>query len=163
MQQRGRRRSTATGRSYLVSRRGWLLSLIFLVLAQAAVAVTDDELLRPEQAFVLTSEQHGNGLRLTYEIAEGYFLYRQRFRFRSDSEAIELGTPDFPPGKKKNDEFFGEVETYRGKLAFTLPVGFTGRTQQSIEVISQGCADIGICFPPYTHKLSKLGYSNAAP
>ena len=55
-----------------------------------------------------------------------------------------------PDGTKKTDEFFGEVETYRTSLTLTqsLPELPTGNDSVQLEVKFQGCADIGICYPP---------------
>src|SRR5690606_33977990 len=49
------------------------------------------------------------------------------------------------------DEFFGEVETYRGAVAATLEGSApAGADALSLEVKFQGCADAGVCYPPQT-------------
>jgi thiol:disulfide interchange protein DsbD len=62
-----------------------------------------------------------------------------------------LLTPALPAGKVKQDEFFGRVETYRGSVTVNLAVrNFTPGKPLIIHAESQGCADIGICYPPTT-------------
>src|SRR5690606_4122249 len=60
-----------------------------------------------------------------------------------------------PPGKRHVDEFFGEVETYRQHLAAVLTgAAADGERSLSLEVKYQGCADLGICYPPQTRTLT---------
>ncbi len=114
------------------------------------------ELLPPEQAYrasvgTLAPDQ----LEIRFEIVDGYYLYKDKFQFRTEPETVEVGTPALPPGKKKNDEFFGEVETYRDELIFTLPIKAPADVRQfELTVISQGCADIGVCYPPSPQTLT---------
>ena len=85
-----------------------------------------------------------NLVEIRYEIADGYYLYRERFKFAA--EGARLGTPELPRGLKHKDEFFGEVETYRKEVRIRLPVEGQGRLD--LTVTSQGCADIGVCYVP---------------
>src|SRR3546814_18981945 len=63
---------------------------------------------------------------------------------------ISPGALQLPPGKRKHDEFFGDVETYRHELVVRLPItAAAGATQAAFVVSSKGCADIGICYPPH--------------
>lgn len=114
------------------------------------------ELLPPEQAYrasvgTLAPDQ----LEVRFEIVDGYYLYKDKFQFRTEPESVEVGTPALPAGKKKTDEFFGEVETYRDELIFTLLVKAPADVRQfQLTVISQGCADIGVCYPPSPQTLT---------
>ncbi|HKQ26395.1 MAG TPA: protein-disulfide reductase DsbD N-terminal domain-containing protein, partial [Burkholderiales bacterium] len=83
-----------------------------------------------------------------YRIADGYYMYRDKFRFTAIPQSAGLGDAQFPPGKIKKDEFFGRVETYRGDLIIRLPVKSAGRF--TLKVVSQGCADVGVCYVPVT-------------
>src|SRR5476651_860430 len=75
-------------------------------------------------------------------------MYRERFRFAAEpSSKATLGAPQFPPGTKKKDEFFGQVETYRKQVAIRIPVE-NGEGQLNLVVTSQGCADVGVCYIP---------------
>ncbi|TVO64928.1 protein-disulfide reductase DsbD [Denitromonas ohlonensis] len=114
------------------------------------------ELLPPEQAYrASVSTLAPDQLEVRFEIVDGYYLYKDKFQFRTEPESVVVGTPALPAGKKKNDEFFGEVETYRDELIFTLPVQAPADVRQfELTVISQGCADIGVCYPPTPQNLT---------
>ena len=108
------------------------------------------ELLEATEAFKLSARAAGEGaIEVVYQIAPGYYLYRDKFRFESDAQQIALGAPQIPPGKVKHDEFFGRMETYRGEVRITIPLtrspDAAGRL--TLTAISQGCADVGVCFP----------------
>ncbi len=116
--------------------------------AKAQVGVP--ELLPTHRAFrLVVSRPETDRLRLTWSIADGYYLYRERFSFET-SRVGGLKPAELPPGKLKDDPFFGETQIYRQHLAFELELNPAAAAQDfvSLRVISQGCADIGICFPP---------------
>ncbi|WP_374244637.1 protein-disulfide reductase DsbD [Zoogloea sp.] len=113
-----------------------------------------------EQAFRATAralDEHTVEIR--FQIADGYYLYRHRFKFEADG--VGFGEPALPPGKPKKDDAFGEVEIYRKELVFTLPVT-AGKPPFPLTLVSQGCADIGICYPPQTHTLT-VALSSGGP
>ena len=111
------------------------------------------ELLEPEKAFRMTARAlDARTVEVSFAIAEGYYMYRERFRFTAEPVAgVTLGAPQFPQGLRKKDEFFGEVETYRKLVTIRLPVEGSGQSFQLI-VISQGCADVGVCYVPMESK-----------
>ncbi len=125
--------------------------VVFLFAAIFGGLAAADELLRPDQAFQLSAERTpGNTVLLHWDIADGYYLYRDKFRFLSETPGIETGVPDLPRGETKSDDFFGEVEIYRGRIEVSLPLTVAAQTPATIElaVSYQGCADIGVCYPP---------------
>lgn len=108
----------------------------------------NDEFLPVEQAFRLYPSLDGQVLRLTWDIADNYYLYEERFRLRTDA-GITL-TPTFGEGITKYDEFFSKDMTvfYHGT---TLTLDLAEATEAfNLIVESQGCADAGLCYPPYT-------------
>jgi len=132
----------------------WILSILVIFLSTIASAIQDDELLRPEQAFQLTAKIEGNRLIAEYDIAPGYYMYRKRFKFEIENEGARFIEPIIPKGQVKQDEFFGEVETYRDSLKIEWPFLIDGNigeppiTELRVKATGQGCADIGICYPP---------------
>ena len=91
---------------------------------------------------------------VSFAIAEGYYMYRERFRFAVDpGSAGKLGTPQFPPGTRKKDEFFGDVETYRKQVTIRLPFE-NWQGPLHLTVTSQGCADVGVCYIPMDSKVT---------
>jgi len=113
----------------------------------------DPEFLEVDQAFQLSSVMDEEQVIVRWWIAPGYYLYKHRLQFRArqaegDSEVFEVL---LPAGKKKHDEYFGDVETYYRELELNVP-----RTSTNVEITVQyqGCADAGLCYPPQTRTLS---------
>ena len=126
--------------------------LLFLFgLAHAA----EPELLEPEKAFRFAARlKDARSIEVSYQIAPGYYMYRDKFRFSLAPQDAKPGAPQLPPGKKKTDEFFGEVETYRGDLTILLPFELAQASVPAITLtaVSQGCADVGVCYVPVEQK-----------
>ena len=123
---------------------------------RAASVAANVELLPPEQAFRFSARAlDDRTLEARFVIADGYYLYRDKFKFSVTPESAALGAPDLPAGKMKTDEFFGTVETYRGTLVVKLPLsGATAGQTVVLAADSQGCADAGVCYPPTRQKLT---------
>ncbi len=130
-----------------------LLSLVLALLAAPLWAVSADDLLEPEKAFRLSARAlDPSAVEVRFQIADGYYMYRDKFRFAVAGGDAKLGEPHFPEGQRKKDEFFGDVETYRKQVAIRVPV--TGNAERlQLEVTSQGCADVGVCYPPQVQKV----------
>ncbi|WP_137807156.1 protein-disulfide reductase DsbD [Pseudomonas sp. G(2018)] len=145
-----------------------LLCLLLLVLALPAAAGgllesrpsstlgsinNSADFLPVREAFQLSLvESTPQSIKLRFVATEGYYLYRHRFQFRADPVDVSLGPAQLPKGEQKHDEYFGDVEVYRGILDVELP-----RTDQrafTLAVTYQGCADKGLCYPPETERLS---------
>ena len=141
------------------------LILLSLFLFLSASLVAEEELLRPEQAFKVSAEAAGDKILVRWSIEDGYYLYRNKFRFKTSDENISLGSPDLPPGKIKKDPFFGDIEILRRQAEITLPFRITGDAPKTLELEtrSQGCADAGICYPPQTQKVVIPLNTRAAP
>ncbi len=129
----------------------WLLGLALLALPLLASAqINPDDLLPVDDAFALEAHAEADAVRLRWQIADGYYLYRHAFRFDTDSPGLVLGEPRIPPGEATVDEFFGETETYRGSVEVVLPLRQRpANGTVSLNVRSQGCADLGVCYPPH--------------
>ncbi|WP_042882538.1 protein-disulfide reductase DsbD [Cupriavidus necator] len=128
-----------------------LAALAWLCLAGTAHAATEDDFLPPEQAFRFAASQlDDNTVEVRFEVAPGYYMYRERFAFVAQPASVKLGKPDFPHGKVKFDDTFGkEMETYRDSVIIRVPVeSAPADGKWSLTVTSQGCADKGLCYPP---------------
>jgi thioredoxin:protein disulfide reductase len=125
-----------------------------------------DDFLPPDQAFRFDALAEGTDrVRLNWEIADGYYLYRARIKVKTTSTSAQLGAPQFPPGQVKTDEYFGKQEIYHHELVAILPVAraSAGQLDLPLEVTYQGCADAGLCYPPLTKTvLVRLSGSGAA-
>ncbi|GIX32313.1 MAG: cytochrome c biogenesis protein [Lysobacterales bacterium] len=123
---------------------------LLLALAAAAAASEPElppfaEVFRHQASF--TDERN---LEIRWEIVEGFYLYRHRFGLRALDPAIEVGALKLPPGQPVEDEFFGPTEIYRKSVLMQAPLAWRGSPGARIafELSAQGCADIGVCYPP---------------
>jgi thiol:disulfide interchange protein DsbD len=139
-----------------------LACLSGLVLASTAAAQgllgpasNEDQFLPVDQAFILSAVPDGaDRVLLDWQIAPGYYLYRHRVSAKTPTPGFALGEVEMPDGKKKTDEFFGDVEVYYDALTATVPVT-RPEDGSSLELVVgyQGCADAGLCYPPVTKTL----------
>ncbi len=116
-----------------------------------ALAIGGAQLLEPEQAFRFSARPADDAaLEVRFAIAEGYYMYRDRFRF--EASGARLGKPEFPQGMAHKDEFFGEQQIYRKEVRIRVPVEAAGNFE--LKVTSQGCADAGVCYVPMESRAS---------
>ncbi len=127
-----------------------LISLFISLIGNNVVALGADELLRPDKAFqVSITDTSADSVTATWKIADGYYMYRKRFSFKSDNPAVTLGKPDFPKGDLKDDPSFGQVVIYRNSVSVKIPFKNSGSANTiKLNTKSQGCADLGVCYPP---------------
>lgn len=131
-----------------------LASLLFG--AAGAQAIEQDDLLPVDEAFALSASAPARDtVAVRFAIAEGYYLYRHRTSVEVLDGGFTPGPLVLPAGDKHTDEFFGEVETYRGALEATLPGNAAPTTTTlRLRVKYQGCADLGICYPPQAREVT---------
>src|SRR5471032_1613787 len=113
-----------------------------------------DNFLPPEQAFQLKGELlDGHTVRLSWTIAPGYHLYRDRLSFAASSPTAGMSVPVLPGGLRKFDSNFGkEMETYQNSLVVDLPLAAAKAAAPfQLTVGYQGCADAGLCYSPMTN------------
>lgn len=127
-----------------------LFAMVVAMLTQSPAFAAD--LLEPQQAFRFSARVAGpDVIEVRYRIAEGYYMYRDKFRFSGVPGSVGLGQPDLPPGTIIEDEFFGKSETYRSEVTIRIPVKRpAGLTAFTLRAVSQGCADVGVCYIPHT-------------
>ncbi|MEW7991568.1 MAG: protein-disulfide reductase DsbD [Candidatus Thiodiazotropha sp.] len=134
-----------------------MMFLILLAVSSPSQAVwNEEELLVPDQAFQISGRTDGvEKLRVEWRIADGYYMYRDKIHFDSDTIGVEIGEPTLSEAKIKNDEFFGEVAVYRNKAVAEIPIRRMQGSQETLllKARSQGCADLGICFPPHIQEI----------
>lgn len=110
----------------------------------------EPKLLPPEQAFRLSARAlDARTIEARFDVADGYYLYRDKMAFTVEPADIGAGPPVLPEGKRKHDEFFGDVETYRGRVVVRVPLAAAvPGSSLTLKAGSQGCADAGVCYPP---------------
>ncbi len=136
--------------------------LAALCMLASGLARADDEFLDPAVAFKFSARMvDGKTAAVTFDIADGYYMYRERFAFKA--AGATLGAAEIPPGKVKFDETFNkEVETYRHQVTIRVPVDGAGPF--TLTVTGQGCSDKGLCYSPQdsTARLVAAGGTAAA-
>ena len=125
-----------------------------LLFCSAALA---DDLLHPSVAFVPTVRAlDGETIEVRFAIAKGYYLYRDKFRFAAEPASVQLAAPLTRQGEEKDDDTFGKVEVYYQEAVIRVPVerNSSGRLPLSLHITSQGCAEVGVCYPPQKQTLA---------
>jgi thiol:disulfide interchange protein DsbD len=123
-------------------------SLLTINYAKSELPVNQAEFLSPDEAFKIDYNiVDKNHVKINWIIHPGYYLYMGMFEFKS-LDANKILKVEMPEGKKKQDEFFGDVDVYY--YSAEADVYFIDDIQDSIElkVKYQGCADAGLCYPP---------------
>lgn len=84
------------------------------------------------------------------DVAEKYYLYRERFKLQLGQQLENADFINLPRGTKKFDEFLNqEIEALRGVLNFGIKYDRVDNSgEQPAILVSQGCADAGLCYPP---------------
>ena len=129
-----------------------LMRILLLLLALCGLTQAAEPL-PPDQAYRFSAVAlDAKTLEARWQITDGYYMYRDKFKFSLTGGT--LGTVQLPPGKMKQDELFGKVETYRDAVAIRLPVTATGTV--TLHAVAQGCWDGGICYPPQNYTMEIL-------
>lgn len=145
--------------------------ILFILMATLSLshvvqaAISPEDLLPPEQAFVPTAQIDENGITVDFQIADGYYMYQSKIEAETNLPDI-LSAPTFSEGKQKEDEFFGKQIVYyknaQGKWQFNQP----NPNINKLTLRYQGCADVGVCYPPVETVLDVAGtgvYGNTKP
>lgn len=129
-----------------------IITLILLLCSTSATAGLFDapgrsNFVPADQAFAFDFQQNQHDLNLSWQIKDGYYLYRKQIKLTAADAAIV--EPSLPSGEWHEDEFYGKSEIYRQRL--TLPITLTEASKEAtLTVTYQGCADAGFCYPPET-------------
>lgn len=128
------------------------ITLILLLCSTSAFAGLFDapgrsNFIPADQAFAFDFQQNAHDLNLTWQIKDGYYLYRKQMSITPAQASV--GPLQLPNGEWHEDEFFGKSEIYRHQL--TLPVTLNQASNgATLTVTYQGCAEAGFCYPPET-------------
>ncbi|NQZ80434.1 MAG: protein-disulfide reductase DsbD [Colwellia sp.] len=118
--------------------------------SSASLFSNDDEFLHVDEAFEFNFHQKDDKLNISFNVAEGYYLYRHQFKFTTENaQIIPVVLPD---GEDHEDEFFGIQKIFTGQLNFTIDIS-KATYNASITIRYQGCAEKGLCYPPKRQKI----------
>jgi thiol:disulfide interchange protein DsbD len=113
--------------------------------------------LPPDEAYILSVDSTAdNGARLHWDIANGYYLYRDKIHVAVVSPStVQIAGLETPAGTIKEDEYFGKMEIYHNQVDAT--VSFTRQATAAVPVTLkigyQGCAEGGFCYPPLSKQI----------
>ena len=139
---------------------GFLIGLIFTLvgLLGPLVAAARENPLPKDQAFHGGARLEGSQVVIAFDVAEGYHLYKARFKFTPSPKDVALGTAILPQGLLELDPEMGETEVYRGHVEIRVPVLSAALPEASfLDVTYQGCQDGGSCYPPMHLKVDLKG------
>ncbi len=113
-------------------------------------AKSDADFLLADEAFVLSTESTSRDrMRVRWDIADEYYLYRDKVTVKTTASDVQLGSVSIPGGETQHDEYFGEQVVFHDQMIADVPVvAAAGVTEVPLEITYQGCADAGLCYPP---------------
>lgn len=122
----------------------------------SAASSPGDDFLPVDKAFQFSGAADSGNVQLTWRIAPGYYLYRDRIKIASPSPDTQFGRPQFPAGQVENDKYFGRQVIYHQQLVVTVPIQHRPASAAgvAVSVTYQGCAEAGLCYPPQTRTVS---------
>ncbi|QPK61945.1 protein-disulfide reductase DsbD [Methylomonas sp. LL1] len=127
-----------------------ILFCLLTIFLRPAEALTSEDILRPEQAFQMAVVGKSRQLvELEWRIEPGYHLYRDKIKIESQTDGVKAGDFQLPDGLQEHDAVFGDVSVYRDSVKISLPlINPNNLAQAKLLIKYQGCADIGVCYPP---------------
>ena len=143
----------------------WLALLLALLAGPAAGGLFDrldgssrERILEADQAFQLTVSAYDPlTLEARWLVAPGYYLYRDKFRLSLlDAQGVTIAGMEIPPGEPKDDPYFGRQQVFHGEAVVVARLRREPAGAQSVQFKAdyQGCAEIGVCYPPLSQTLS---------
>ncbi|MDE2348947.1 MAG: protein-disulfide reductase DsbD N-terminal domain-containing protein [Gammaproteobacteria bacterium] len=114
------------------------------------VPANGQDFLPPDAAFRVSAQLDGKRVTVRWDIAHGYYLYRNKIHVAAESPDLIVEPLTLPPGALLTDRYFGPQEVYyrrvEGHAAYTR-LDFGAHPMQ-IKLTYQGCAEAGLCYPP---------------
>lgn len=108
----------------------------------------EPQFLPVEQAFQFDFNQTEDKLMLSFNIADGYYLYKKQFK--TVVKNAEIGAPSYPEAVKIEDEFFDEPQdVFYQQVDINYPITWS-KQDGVVKLQFQGCAEAGLCYPPTT-------------
>ncbi len=159
---KARLRAACRGGLRLALGSALLLGLCPGLVAAEGLSLSNDHaggnLLKADQAFrLVAAERQGQSLRISWDIAPGYYLYRKRISVQVLAPAgARLGAPELPKGEVVHDEYQGSAEIYHGSLQAALRWPADSAPPRRLRVGYQGCAEAGVCYPPQSRQIDVI-------
>jgi thiol:disulfide interchange protein DsbD len=117
--------------------------------------------LSPDQAFMLdVTVRDAHTLQANFTVTEGYYLYRDKINF--SSETVKIKAANLPQGELKHDPNFGDIQVFHQPFQAQIQLADTNTRQITLKATYQGCSDQGLCYPPI-EKVITLTLPETAP
>ena len=130
---------------------------IFLM---ASPNLFSQQVLKPQEAFLIEAFIQNDVIQVNHRIENGYYLYKDKINYGSTQDGVSLTGYTLPDGIEYKDEFFGNTEIYRAPFSVYINLNEGSMLPTNLVVETQGCADIGLCYPPQTWIIDIQGGSN---
>lgn len=123
--------------------------------------IQEEDFLAPDVAFKLNlTAIDANNLIASFKIVPGYYLYKERIKFK-----LAPGTPNIltninlPIGEMKDDPNFGKQEVYHHDFTAKIILADAANSSLNVSATYQGCSEKGLCYAPITKliEISPLG------
>lgn len=165
----------------LASRLGFLWIGLWLAFALPGLATAGglggwfgnsggEEILDPDRAFRLDIDTSNPAkVVLHWDVAEGYYLYRDKFQVTTSTDTVSAGQLEIPPGTIESDPEFGDVAVFYDEVTITAPLSRAAAEPGDFElqVRYQGCKKDSVCYPPQTKSfplsLSPVAHAGPTP
>ncbi|HAY45041.1 MAG TPA: hypothetical protein DCY55_02015 [Gammaproteobacteria bacterium] len=135
-----------------------LLMAAFTSIGQAQLSSQTQSLLPEEEAFKVIADVTDTGsLTVYWQIADGYYMYRDKFFTKTTADStVVLGPMEIPDGEVVDDELFGSIEVYFTGVNYTHSMSAVGGSSELEFVVKgQGCnKPVGVCYPPMTRSVT---------
>ncbi|MCK5728082.1 MAG: protein-disulfide reductase DsbD [Methylococcales bacterium] len=139
-----------------------LFYFLFIV-SLSAHAIDPADLLPVDEAFKVSAKIVNHKINLSFQSAKGYYLYQHRFSVISQTKDLTLDKFEFPTGEAKSDPLFGDVIIYHDNVVLSIPFKNPSlKTTLLLEINYQGCADVGVCYPPEKKQITLKISENTA-
>ena len=125
------------------------------------LATEEPEFLHVDEAYVFSSSVAGQELIVTWKIAEGYYLYKNRMKVAAPDGVTFDEVKYSKQGKDKHDEYFGLVQVFYDSVEMRIPVQAVPQGDAEFTITYQGCAEAGLCYPPQKRKALFIGEASS--
>ncbi len=130
-----------------------ILLLLTVLVPPLGIVDASAGLLPAEQAFKFSAERLTDRIRVRWDIADGYYMYRDKIAFKLNDDDTSISTTSFPAGITKRDLLFGEVQVFVENFTTDIPIT-ANNTSFDLIATAQGCNEpVGVCYPPMSRKI----------
>ena len=136
------------------------INLVVASFLMVSASLFSQQVLKPQEAFPIEAFVQNDVIQVNHRIENGYYLYKDKINYGSTQDGVSLAGYTLPDGIQYKDEFFGNTEIYRAPFSVYIKLKEGSKTPTNLVVESQGCADIGLCYPPQTWTIDIQGGSN---